>query len=60
MGGRGEGVGFVLLLLAGELSSFKERSRILGLPWRGVTDPEAHHLPLLLFSEGTYLTVSHY
>lgn len=30
--GRGEGVGSVLLLLAGELSSLKEHSRILGLP----------------------------
>lgn len=30
--GRGEGVGFVSLMLAGKLSSLKEHSRILGLP----------------------------
>lgn len=31
-GGRGEGVGFCATALAGELSSFKEHSRLLGLP----------------------------
>ena len=31
-GGRGEGVGFCAIALAGELSSLKEHSRLLGLP----------------------------
>lgn len=31
-GGRGEGVGFCATALAGELSSLKEHSRLLGLP----------------------------
>ena len=30
--GRGEGVGFCAIALAGELSSLKEHSRLLGLP----------------------------
>lgn len=31
-GGRGEGVGFCVVALAGELSSLKEHSRLLSLP----------------------------